>query len=140
LDELGLSVPAPRLSSSKVRKGGAEAATFRATSLRLLGDHAGSTVAAREALATFDSERSPDRRMRGYAQVYLALALTRGDHPDPDEAVDLGTDLLDSPEHLTDTQVKRLTDLRLALRPWARTPRVTVLTDRITAQERLRLT
>jgi hypothetical protein len=110
-----------------------------ASSSRLLGDYARSCVAARDALAAFEADSRPVRAERAHAQVTLALALTKGDHPDPDEAVDLGTDLLDSPEHLTDTQVKRLTDLRLALRPWARTPRVDVLTDRITAQERLHL-
>jgi Helix-turn-helix domain len=113
--------------------------TSTATSLRLLGDHTGSTVAARDALSAFEGDSSPDRRVRAHAQVTLALALTMGDHPDPDEAVDLGAGLLDSPEHLIGTQVKRLTDLRLALRPWSRTPRVAILTDRITAQERLHL-
>jgi hypothetical protein len=111
--------------------------TSKATSLRWLGDHVGSTVAARDALSAFEEENSPDRRVRAHAQVTLALALTMGDHPDPDEAVDIGTGLLDSPEHLIDTQVKRLADLRHALRPWSRTPRVAILADRITAQERL---
>jgi hypothetical protein len=117
----------------------ASALMFRAGCWRRLGDFAGSVAIGHDAVEAFDENAKPAREEQAHAQVTLALALTMGDQPDPEEAVDLGGALFESPELLTDTLVQRLTDLRLALQPWFRSPRVDILTDRICAQERLHL-
>jgi hypothetical protein len=115
----------------------ASALLHTASCLRRLGDSTQAVAVGRESVAAFDAGLGSSRSHHDHSRVTLALALTAGDHPDPDEATALGNAVVGSPQPLTAPVVKRLVELGTALRPWARTPEVAVLTDQITTQERL---
>jgi hypothetical protein len=105
--------------------------------LQRLGNGPGAVAVGREAVAAFEADQGSSRNSRSHIRVSLALALTAGDHPDPDEATALGNAVVGSAQPLAAPVVKRLVELGTALRPWARTPEVAVLTDQIATQERL---
>jgi hypothetical protein len=71
------------------------------------------------------------------ARIALALALTTGDRPDPEQAASVGAAVVSSPDPLNDNLIRQLSMLRETLRPWRREPGVAVLSDQISAHERL---
>jgi hypothetical protein len=105
--------------------------------LQRLGDGAEAVAVGRQTVQAFDAGHWSSREEHTQAQVALALALTTGPDPEPDEAAALGNAVIASPQPLTGNVIKRLAELRTALRPWGRTPEVAVFTDQVGHQERL---
>jgi tetratricopeptide (TPR) repeat protein len=117
----------------------ASAVGLTAGCYRRLGDNSSALPLAREALATYEADSNPALEELSHARVGVALILSTGSQPEPDESVALGNDVLTSRGLLTDTVFMKLAELRESLHPWRQTPDVAVLRDAIEARIRLHL-
>jgi hypothetical protein len=115
----------------------ASALLFTTGCLRRLGDGPEASSVGRETVTAYDEARTPSHEEHAGARIALALALTTGDRPDPEQAASVGAAVVSSPDPLNDNLIKQLSMLREALRPWRREPGVAVLSDQISAHERL---
>jgi hypothetical protein len=107
---------------------------FTATCRQRLGDGPEAVTASRDAVAFL----APDGSRLGslnHSRVTLALSLTAGDRPNPDEAAALGHFVLATPGPLRAALLERLVEFRDALHPWARDPQVALLSDEIGGRE-----